>query len=327
VLHQTYTDLEIILVDDGSPDNSGRICDQYAGRDGRINVLHQHNKGIGAARNAGMRIATGAYLFFLDADDYIDHRTIERLCLKALKNGTDIIIGNVTTLYGNQTGTKLPAFEWSTLSSADLRNPEIRYKLFYRPGYAITAWNKLYRTDFLRDFKLAFIEKPVFCEDRLFNTKCFINASSIRFVNEYTYYYCTDASIVTKSKISAPLEQCVWVLSDLREYFERIGILTDNHDLLAWTILGMINQVARNMCFHETHKFGHIRKFLIEYKKSDFVKYYIEQLSRGKYLDGSTQKYWKKYARWLSYLYSGNAYTMTASLLYLRFILQTKKGI
>jgi glycosyltransferase involved in cell wall biosynthesis len=327
VLCQTYTDLEIILVDDGSPDSSGRICDQYAGRDGRIYVLHQHNKGIGAARNSGMRMATGTYLFFLDADDYIDPRTIELLCSKALKTTTDIVIGNVTTLYGNQTVTKLPVFEWSTLSSEDLKNPEIRYKLFYSPGYAITAWNKLYRTDFLRDSKLTFEEKNVFYEDRLFNTKCFVNSPSIQFVNEYTYFYCTYASIVTKSKIPIPVEQSVGILIDLREYFERIGVLADNHDLLAWVTLGMISQVARNIFLHETYKFGSIRKFLIEYKKSEVVQYYIKQLSQGKYLEVSVRKYWKKYARGLSYLYNGNAYTTIALLLYLRFIFQIKKEV
>ena len=84
ILAQTYTNLEIILVDDGSPDNCGKICDEYAAKDSRIKVIHQQNGGLSAARNAGLDIATGNYLAFIDSDDYIDNNYIEcmakRLC-------------------------------------------------------------------------------------------------------------------------------------------------------------------------------------------------------------------------------------------------------
>ena len=72
VLAQTYTDLEIILVDDGSPDGSGAICDEYAAKDSRIKVIHQKNAGVSAARNAGMDLASGEYLAFIDSDDFIE---------------------------------------------------------------------------------------------------------------------------------------------------------------------------------------------------------------------------------------------------------------
>ena len=79
VLAQTYKNLEIILVDDGSPDNCGQICEEYAAKDGRVRVIHQTNQGVAAARNSGLEIATGEYIGFVDSDDYIDSDMYEYL--------------------------------------------------------------------------------------------------------------------------------------------------------------------------------------------------------------------------------------------------------
>ncbi|MDT6814838.1 glycosyltransferase, partial [Enterococcus faecium] len=72
ILAQTFTDFEVILVDDGSPDNSGKICDEYAEKDNRVRVIHKENGGLSSARNAGIDVARGKYLGFVDSDDYID---------------------------------------------------------------------------------------------------------------------------------------------------------------------------------------------------------------------------------------------------------------
>ena len=77
ILAQTYKNLEIILVDDGSKDNSGKVCDEYALKDSRIKVIHQKNQGVSVARNAGLRIAKGDYIGFVDSDDYIETNMYE----------------------------------------------------------------------------------------------------------------------------------------------------------------------------------------------------------------------------------------------------------
>ena len=91
LFEQSYKNLEIILVDDGSTDLSGKICDEYANIDDRIKVIHQTNVGLSAARNAGMSIATGEYLYFVDSDDYID----KNLCMRCIdvfdKSDVDIV--------------------------------------------------------------------------------------------------------------------------------------------------------------------------------------------------------------------------------------------
>lgn len=90
IINQTYKNLEIILVDDGSPDNCGKICDEYAKRDKRIKVIHKENGGLSSARNAGLDIAKGEYISFIDSDDYVAENFIEKLYLLCIQNNADI---------------------------------------------------------------------------------------------------------------------------------------------------------------------------------------------------------------------------------------------
>ena len=91
IQNQTYSDLEIILVDDGSPDSSGALCDQYAKEDKRIKVIHKKNGGLSEARNYGIEAATGSYIMFIDSDDWIDLDMAEMLCKLSNKYDADIV--------------------------------------------------------------------------------------------------------------------------------------------------------------------------------------------------------------------------------------------
>ena len=91
VIEQTMKDIEIILVDDGSPDFCPQICDEYGLKDTRVTVIHKENGGLASARNAGMRVATGEYVFFLDSDDWIDPQTLEELLCVAKENVVDFV--------------------------------------------------------------------------------------------------------------------------------------------------------------------------------------------------------------------------------------------
>lgn len=99
IIAQTFTDWECILVDDGSPDNCGKICDDYAKNDSRIKVIHQINMGLAGARNSGLKIATGKYVVFLDSDDYVSTKWIENLLYEKEKHPNSIIFGNLKKVY------------------------------------------------------------------------------------------------------------------------------------------------------------------------------------------------------------------------------------
>ena len=96
LLNQTLKDIEIILVDDGSPDNCPKICDEYAQKDARVRVVHKQNEGLGYARNSGMEVAVGEYIAFVDSDDFVDIRMFEELYDVARGNDSDVVYCNIT---------------------------------------------------------------------------------------------------------------------------------------------------------------------------------------------------------------------------------------
>ena len=172
VLAQTYTELEIILVDDGSPDGCPAICDAYAGRDARVKVIHQKNAGLSGARNAGMDIARGKYFAFIDSDDFVALDFIERLYDACVSTGSDMAICRWDYVHGHEARDADAAFGRLVLEEngpeaeplekddgADKRGTnvptisftgrELMENLYRKPdgAYFVVAWNKLYRRE------------------------------------------------------------------------------------------------------------------------------------------------------------------------------------
>ncbi|MBR4625708.1 MAG: glycosyltransferase family 2 protein [Alphaproteobacteria bacterium] len=156
LINQTYKNLEIILVDDGSPDNCGKMCDEYAAMDNRIKVIHKENGGLVSARNAGYDVVTGQWHMYVDSDDWIDVKTCEMLVDYIHKNGiVDVIFWKVIQdLNGKQIKGK---WEWPCNDSfrvyAQSECVELaRNVLVYKSGIA-TAYAKLINTQYSRDIK------------------------------------------------------------------------------------------------------------------------------------------------------------------------------
>ena len=101
ILNQTYHDLEVILVNDGSPDSSGQICEEYAKKDSRIKVIHQENAGVASARNTGLNLAAGEYITFVDSDDYICPQMYEEMLKCAKKNHCDLVMCDCMKVYSD----------------------------------------------------------------------------------------------------------------------------------------------------------------------------------------------------------------------------------
>lgn len=143
VLAQTYGDLEVILVNDGSPDGCGKICDDYAARDGRVKVIHQTNRGLSGARNSGIGAAAGDYLFFIDSDDWIEPHTIEALHRDLTENGAGMAVGGIISVYGD--GNRVPAFTWDGMLC--MGAGEAVGQLCRRDIFSVSAWGKLYKRE------------------------------------------------------------------------------------------------------------------------------------------------------------------------------------
>lgn len=145
ILNQTYLNIEVILVDDGSPDNCGNICDMYARKDSRVSVIHKENGGLSDARNVGMQEITGDYLLFVDSDDYIESDMLAVMYKRMKEDDTDLVICNFS--YVDEEGNLIAEKNQnSPISNEVLTCGEA----FSRLGcdkywYYVTAWNKLYR--------------------------------------------------------------------------------------------------------------------------------------------------------------------------------------
>ncbi len=190
ILHQTYSNLEIILVDDGSKDSSPDMCDDYALKDNRIRVIHQENKGLSGARNSGMAIATGDYISLVDPDDWLELNTYEILINTIKKSSVmpDMIrfnayrdgrILNPHPFNGEYDGKKL--YEEVLL-------PTIGPEQFDGPFVMGNVWVFLYRKDFINENNLKFILYNRL-EDRLYNISALIKAKSIICIPDVLYYY------------------------------------------------------------------------------------------------------------------------------------------
>ena len=140
VVGQTYDNLEIILVDDGSTDGSAVICDNWASSDGRIKVIHKKNAGLGMARNSGMDSAGGKYIFFFDSDDYVDTKTVEKCVSTAEKNDSDAVIYALCDVYDDgRTSEKEIVTDKTFFVGDEVQNEVLPGMFTYSMGFGISS--------------------------------------------------------------------------------------------------------------------------------------------------------------------------------------------
>ena len=154
VAGQTFADLEILLVDDGSPDACPALCDAWAQKDPRIRVIHRQNGGLSAARNTGIEAAAGRFLAFVDADDLLEPDTLRRAYEAQAVTGADLVIFNLR--YVDETNTPLPAPDFSQFRDEVLTPDEVWQRYFSLAEqriYYVVAWNKLYRAELFRTLR------------------------------------------------------------------------------------------------------------------------------------------------------------------------------
>lgn len=183
IIRQTYTDWELILVDDGSSDSSASICDEYEQADKRIIALHQPNKGVSAARNAGIVRAKGKYLCFVDADDWLEENFLANFHSDEI-NADLFISGWIFNTYGKAYSCVKYQTRYCQ-SVNEIRDEFLRQNL-KRNGY---PWGKLFRASIIQSNKLCFNEKMSINEDHLFVLHSFFLAQSVYITESVAYHY------------------------------------------------------------------------------------------------------------------------------------------
>ena len=192
ILSQDYGNLEVILIDDGSTDGSGEICDRYAALDSRVRVIHQKNGGAAAAKNAGLRLATGEYLAFADSDDYLEPGAYGFLMKVLLENGADAVQGSFREVYRNRA-------EEQRISEEILEGYD--YLLRFPKDFSCALlWNKLYRRAL---FDGVFFEEGHKIDDEYFTYQGFLQPRKVVRADRIVYNYRKRASSVMSSPESA----------------------------------------------------------------------------------------------------------------------------
>lgn len=179
---QTYKNLEIILVDDGSPDNCPQLCDAYAKKDSRIKVIHKKNGGLSDARNAGMKVATGEYISFIDSDDYVSNDFIETLYNAILSENSDIVECSVVKFYEDEHFDEYK----DDLKITSFNTEESLSKLIAENPFKQHVWNKLYKSDLVSGVPYAVGKLN---EDEFWTYQIFGQAKKVTRVNKTMYYY------------------------------------------------------------------------------------------------------------------------------------------
>lgn len=188
IISQTYKNIEILLIDDGSPDDCGAICDEYAKKDKRIKVIHKKNGGLSDARNYGIEASRGDYIMFIDSDDYISKNMCKILLKNALENNADIVTCNFKEIYLNNIEKVNKQSQRERINVVS--NIEAIYKYFIKNDLDMNVvWNKIYKRNlFFGENKIRF---PVgkLHEDDYIVCKLYYYANKIVIINDVLYYY------------------------------------------------------------------------------------------------------------------------------------------
>lgn len=251
VLRQTFTDFELLLVDDCSPDNSGKICDEYAKKDSRIKVLHlEKNGGAGNARNEAMKIVSGKYLCFIDADDYVDENMLETLAEAVSDFPAKVVIFGLREEYltkdGEPLSSKVICYHEKTIlkTQQEVRDEILNLEAMDFYGYPC---NKMYEVDYLRSTGAVF-PKMKFNEDIIFNIDFFMDVDSCTILPFVPYHYLKRSGSTTGSFIPTYFEDIMIKIDRLYDQFKYWDMLSDeNVNIIALRYVRyMFSAIERN---------------------------------------------------------------------------------
>lgn len=230
LLNQTLTDIEIIMVDDESPDNCPAMCDEYAKQDSRIKVIHKKNGGLGFARNSGLEIATGEFVAFVDSDDFVDVTMYETLYRTAKESDLDTVYcgcnfyKDETSITPRREIDKLTLFQGRTEVDTfllDMVGPEPSYP--HNVKYLMSVWRAIYSMDLIKKENVKFCSEREFAsEDLVYHIDYLARAENVGFVPNYFYYYCYNGSSLSKSYSAEKYHSIVRFLSEVERKLAHI---------------------------------------------------------------------------------------------------------
>ena len=205
LLKQTLKDIEIILVDDASPDNCPSMCDNYAKQDSRIKVIHKKNEGLGFARNSGLEIATGKYIAFLDSDDFVDISMYEKLYSTATEYNLDTVFCGFNQYDSHHIKSKQEVSTLTIYKSKDIKDKVLLNMIAGNPEQKedrtlfMSVWHAIYSNKLIQKNKIRFCsEREIISEDIIFDIDYLTQAQRIAYIPDCLYYYCLNTNSLSR---------------------------------------------------------------------------------------------------------------------------------
>lgn len=241
ILAQTYHDFELILVDDGSPDDCGRICDEYAESDRRIIVIHKKNGGLTSARNAGLLKASGEWIMHVDGDDWVEPDMLESLVREAQVTEADLVFGDFLREGLNGGYYKLPG--WSSDKTESMSN-YVAYPM-------TTIWGSIAKRSLYKVNQLKSPEGISYCEDfHLIVRLCYFANKIVNVHRPFYHYRYRPTSIMSNmSKRTEEDEQ--WAYQDTIRFFKEQGVYEDYRKVMSWRVLKSTQELLLNPSEHQ----------------------------------------------------------------------------
>lgn len=217
ILAQTFLNFEVFLIDDGSTDNSGEICEEYAEKDNRLKVFHQKNQGVSVTRQRALNMVTTEFVAFIDPDDYVENDYLERLYETALKAKADLVWCDYVEHHSDKDCGHSCA--WMDKSRSGL------LKGILESGFSAVLWNKLYRTAVIKENGICFDSALKTAEDILFVSEFVCHSSTFAYVEKPLYHYnmANENSAINKFSTLKFKNDYAVMLSCLQPELKKIG--------------------------------------------------------------------------------------------------------
>ena len=299
LLNQTFSDIEIILVDDGSKDNSGRICDAFKVRDSRIKVIHQKNSGAGFARNNGLKIAAGKFVSFVDSDDYIELDTYRKIIDHIGKNNAETCIFGYNKVRDDKIFFTKTNDITGTFAGKETRNTIFLNVLGAEPSFPedykilwLSPCLSLYSLDIIRKHRVAFPSEGEFvnfCEDFLFNIDYYFHASIVTVINEAFYYYCdnknSSGTAYNEKRFRTDANLYLEVSKRLKNYITDADFLAKAQERLQRTFLSRVRNCVMYISAYLSYGKGrrHIKEICDSATLREVLRSYPWQKNPFKY--------------------------------------------
>lgn len=271
LINQTLKDIEIIVINDGTPDNSFDICKEYQKKDNRIKLFSKNNEGLGLTRNFGLKKAKGEFVAFIDSDDFIDLDFYERLYKNAIVNNVDAVYGNIR-LYNNEGSILstdcIPFEDNSIISSKSLLNNMLHIKVndvvnnqFMGMSSVRSIYNRKIILENCIDFES---ERKYISEDLLFNLDFLNFSNSVSFIHDAYYYYCVNLNSLSHTYRQDRFDKSIVLFNELINRCKNYGIYENVKNGLSSIFIGYVRTAIRQEIFESNKKYNEISTFIKE---------------------------------------------------------------